>query len=135
MMGRVYLRVWEDERVTEDGTSFVMVLRNDAPRRSPGRTERLRHLDLAAAGAEAYGVLCAPDGPRRTDRPRKIRDFDRGTLLRLGRVVELPAGLYAEILDRVPLETVMRGPSGAAALEADLRALLRQKRLRSGKHW
>ena len=70
-----------------------------------------------------------PDGPRRTDRPRKIRDFDRTTLLRLGSLAELPAGLYAEILERVPLQQVMRAPSGATALQADLRALLREKGL------
>jgi putative restriction endonuclease len=125
---RIYLRVWDDEVVPHGGASFAMVLRN-AGRPSAGRSERRRHLDLLAAGAEAYGVLCTPDGERRPDRPRKIRDFDRETLLRLGRVVELPAGLYAEILERVPLRQVMRAPSGAAGLQADLRALLRGKGL------
>lgn len=125
---RLYLRVWEDEVVEDGGRSSVMVLRNTG-RPSPGRAERQRHLDLVAAGAEAYGVLCKPDGERRTDRPRKIRDFDRDSLLRLGPLVELPNGLYAEILERVPLQQVMRAPSGAAALQADLRALLRAKGL------
>lgn len=125
---RLYLRVWDDEIVEDGGASFAMVLRN-AGRPSPGRAERQRHLALVAAGAEAYGVLCTPDGPRRTDRPRKIRDFDREALLRLGRLVDLPAGVYAEILERVPLQQVMRAPSGAAALQADLRALLRDKGL------
>ncbi len=125
---RLYLRVWEDEVVEDNGNPFVMVLRN-AGRPVAGRSERQRHLSLAAAGAETYGVLCTPDGPRRTDRPRKIRDFDRKALLRLGRIVELPNGLYAEILERVPLQQVMRAPSGAAALQADLRAILREKGL------
>ena len=125
---RLYLRVWEDEVVEDDGTSFVMVLRK-AARPSAGRAERQRHLNLIAAGAEAYGVLCKPDGPRRTDRPRKIRDFDRTALLRLGSLAELPAGSYAEILQRVPLQQVIRAPSGATALPADLRALLREKSL------
>jgi len=126
---RVYLRVWEDERVEDGGTSFVMVLRQVASRPSAGRAERERHLSLVAAGAEAYGVLCKPDGPRRPDRPRKIRDFDRKALLRLGSIVEFPAGLYAEIVERVPLQEVMRAPSGAIALQADLRAILREKDL------
>ena len=125
---RLYLRVWEDEVVEDSGTSLVMVLRK-AARPSAGRAERQRHLNLVASGAEAYGVLCKPDGPRRTDRPRKIRDFDRTSLLRLGGFAELPAGLYAEILERVPLQQVMRAPSGATALQADLRALLREKGL------
>ena len=125
---RLYLRVWEDEVVPNGGRSLVMVLRNTGGP-SHGRSERQRHLDLVAAGAEAYGVLCTADGPRRTDRPRKIRGFDRTALLRLGRLVELPNGLYAEILERVPLQLVMRAPSGAAALQADLRALLRGKGL------
>jgi putative restriction endonuclease len=126
---RIYLRVWEDERVEDGGTSFVMVLRKVASRHSAGRAERQRHLNIVAAGAEAYGILCTPDGPRRTDRPRKIRGFDRTALLRLGRIVELPAGWYAEILERVPLQQVMRAASGATALQADLRALLRKNGL------
>jgi putative restriction endonuclease len=126
---RLYLRVWEDEIVEDGGRPFVMVLRKAAPRRAPGHAERQRHLDLFAAGAEAYGVLCTPDGPRRTDRSRKIRGFDRDVLLRLGRLIELSAGLYAEVLERVPLQQVMRAPSGAAALQADLRAILREKGL------
>jgi len=125
---RLYLRVWDDEIEEDDGVSFAMVLRN-AGRASPGRAERQRHLDLAAGGTEAFGVLCTPDGPRRADRPRKIRDFDRGMLLRFGRVVEFPAGLYAEIRERVPLQHVMRPPSDATALQADLQALLRAKGL------
>ncbi|HEX6041235.1 HNH endonuclease signature motif containing protein [Longimicrobium sp.] len=125
---RLYLRVWEDEIVEDGGASFVMVLRN-AARPSNGRTERQRHLDLFVAGAEAYGVLCTPDGPRRTDRPRKIRGFDSNVLLRFGRLNELPKGLYAEILERVPLQRVMRTPSGATSLQADLRAILRVKGL------
>jgi hypothetical protein len=126
---RLYLRVWNDEVEADGGTSLVLVLRNAAPRPSAGRAERQRHLVLMAAGAEAYGVLCTPDGPRRTDRPRKIRDFDDKALLRLGRLVELPAGLYAEIVERVPLQQVMRAPSDGATLQADLRALLREKGL------
>lgn len=125
---RLYLRVWEDEIVEDGGAFFVMVLRN-AARPSNGRAERQRHLDLFVAGAEAYGVLCTPDGPRRTDRPRKIRDFDSKVLLRLGPLAELPKGLYAEILERVPLQRVMRSASGATALQADLRAILRMKGL------
>lgn len=125
---RLYLRVWEDEVVEDGETSFVMVLRT-AAQPSNGRAERQHHLNLFTAGAEAYGVLCTPDGPRRTDRPRKIRAFDSETLLRLGRVVELPKGLYAEVLERVPLERVMRAPSGATSLQADLRAILRTKGL------
>lgn len=126
---RLYLRVWTDEVVEDNGTSFVMVLRTAAPRSSAGRAERQRHLSLIAAGAEAYGVLCTPDGPRRTDHPRKIRDFDREALLRLGRVVEFPAGRYAEIVEFVPVQQVMRAPSGATALQSDLRALLREQSL------
>jgi hypothetical protein len=124
---RLYLRVWDDEVVPKGGRSLVMVLRNGG-RSSPGRAERKRHLDLIAAGAEAYAVLCTPDGLR-TDRPRKIRGFDRTALLRLGRIIELPAGLYAEVLERVSLQRVMRAPSGATALQSDLRAILRQKGL------
>lgn len=125
---RVYLRIWDDETMEEGGTSFTLVLR-DSGRPSPGRAERQRHLDLVAAGAQAYGVMCTPDGPRRTDRPRKIRRFDRDTLLRLGRLVERPNGVYAEILERVPLQQVMRAPSGATGLQADIRAILREKGL------
>lgn len=126
---RLYLRVWTDEIVKDGATSFVMVLRTSAPRSSPGRAERQRHLSLIAAGVEPYGVLCKPDGPRRTDRPRKILDFDRKALLRLGRLIELPAGLYAEILENVPVQQVMRAPSGATALQSDLRALMRDDSL------
>lgn len=93
---RLYLRVWEDEVVHDGGTSFVMVLRN-VGRPLSGHSERQRHLALVAAGAETYGVLCTPDGPR-TDRPRRIRGFDRKALLRLGRVVEFPAGLRRRAL-------------------------------------
>ena len=125
---RLYLRVWEDEVVEDGGRSFVMVLRN-AGRPSAGRSERQRHLDLATAGAESYGVLCTPDGPRRPDRHRKIRDFDRKTLIRFGRLVELPGGLYAEVIGRIPVEEVMRAPAGATMLRADLRAILREKGL------
>src|SRR5688572_21202073 len=91
---RVYLRVWEDEVRSVDGARYAMVLRA-VVQTSPGRLERERHLALASAGTAAYGVLCTPDGPRRSDGPRRIANFNRERLLRLGRIIDLPEGRYA----------------------------------------
>lgn len=126
--GRLYLRVWEDEVVQGGDLPLAMVLRH-AGQPSRGRTERERHLELVSGGVEAYGVLCTPKGPREPGQPREIRDFDRETLIRFGRIVDLPAGRYAEILRRVPVEDLMRPASGAATLEPDLAAIQRQKGL------
>src|SRR5690606_34629309 len=103
-----------------------MVLWN-GPQKSLGRKERERQLDLIPFGVKVYGVLCTPAEPRNPDRNRRIRSYDRDTLLRLGDLIDLYDGKYAEIVDHVPVAGLMHPPSAAATLSADLIAIQRQK--------
>ena len=100
---RVFLRVWEDEiECVPDGERILVA--KDKPRLlRHGVNERHRHLDHIRKGAMGFGVVCTPVDPETTGR-RKIRSFDKTTLLQLGTLTEENGLTYAHIDARVPVK-------------------------------
>ncbi len=121
----VFLRVWNnDVEATADGER-VQVYSHDWSGRSSGYPERLRHIEALQGGAHGYGVVCTKANPGSDDATR-IKGFDRKMLLRLGEVREDRRRLYAQIVDRVPVEAVARRQTAESTLVPDLAALLKR---------
>ena len=88
--GHVYLRVWADEFRTVQGRRCVRVMYPSSPSRSPGYSERQRHLRLIRKGAKAFGVIQTAVDPAAS--PRRIESFDAAELMVGGELSEKPDG-------------------------------------------
>ena len=64
--------------------------------------ERKRHLEELRNGAKGYGVVCEAKEPRPI-RPRSIAGFNHEFVLKFGELIEDDNGVYARIIDRVPV--------------------------------
>ena len=69
--------------------------------------------------------MCTKANPGSDDTTR-IKGFDRAMLLRLGEVREDRHRLYAQVVDRVPVEAVARRQTAESTLVPDLAALLKK---------
>lgn len=85
-------------------------------RRSAGDPERLNHIDLLCQGFEGFAVIYWTfwAGDR-----WKTKDFDRRFLLRLGKVKNESGTVYAQVLERVPVDTIV-GTSANKMEEAEI---------------
>jgi hypothetical protein len=119
---RIFLRVWQDELTQDQKGEQVVVLKKAASTSSPGYPERLRHLELIRAGAEAYGVLCTASDPK-PDGKRQIKSFDQSVLLKLGALHDRGSMICADIDGRVPTGSLTRSDG----LAADIAAVLGNK--------
>lgn len=121
----VFLRVWADDiEATAEGER-VQVYGLDWGGKSPGYRERARHITALREGAQGYGVVCTK-GEAGDDDATRIRSFDREVLLRLGEVRQDGRRLYANVLDRVPVETSARRQTAESTLVPDLASLLKK---------
>ena len=102
---RVFLRVWEDEIGPVPDGERILVAKDKPRLRRHGVNERHRHLDLIRKGAMGFGVVCTSVDPETTGR-RKIRSFDKTTLLQLGTLTKENGRTYAHIDARVPVEVL-----------------------------
>lgn len=100
---RVFLTVWKDEIRMDNDKQYVLVRRKPALTTSPGYAERDIHLDLIRGGYDGFGVICTAK-ELVIDRPREIKSFNHNVLFRFGRLIELEAGTYAEIVDYVTVD-------------------------------
>lgn len=104
---QVFLRVWDDERETEDGIDRVHILGPGWRRHSAGLPERQRHVELLKGGAEAFGVLCVTRTPGARG-SRRIKQFDHQSVLRFGPLIENRGNVYATIAGVVSVEAISR---------------------------
>ena len=123
---RVFLRVWQDNIETRQDGERVLVALDEPTRNSNGFKERHAHVAQIQNGAEGFGIVCTAADPD-TKEVRKIADFDRTTLLRLGIFTKEHGRTYARIDARVPVEEVTRQPTAQSTLTDDLKAILKQK--------
>ncbi|HUD43162.1 MAG TPA: HNH endonuclease [Dokdonella sp.] len=112
---RVFLRLWRMDIANWDGGQVIRVLGNRNTNR-PGWNERARHLELIRDGYQAYGVVCDKDSPE----AGVIRDFDRDSLLHLGRVVDRDGMVYLEIAGIAPVYTIAVPADSSGTLISDL---------------
>lgn len=123
---RVFLRVWDDEIRHAEGRDRVLVLRDHPTRSSPGYSERRNHIELIRNGAAGFGVLCTAVDPL-TSGARKIKDFDRSSLLRFGEILNENGDTYARIVNRIDVTELARAQTSEATLVDDLRPLLQSR--------
>ena len=112
----VFLRLWRMDIADLEGSQVIRVLGNRNTKR-PGWNERVRHLELIRGGYRAYGVVCDKDSPE----AGVIRDFDRDSLLRLGRVIDRDGMAYLEIAGIAPVDTIALPRDSAGTVASDLR--------------
>jgi putative restriction endonuclease len=120
--GQLFLRVWEDERKTINGTEYIAIFGSDWESKSPGLPERRRHVELLWQGIEGYGVLCTAVDPHSTG-PREILAFDQERLIQFGSLRDDAGTTYAEIVARPLVEDVVSTKAQAIELEEDLEAI------------
>jgi putative restriction endonuclease len=109
---RVFLKVWKDQI----NKNKAKVYWKDSETRSPGKNERLEHLDKVQAGAKCFGVLCEMIEDR--SGTRRIRDFDDEQLLLLGNISDEGHYKYARILRRFPVSEL-----GVSTIIADIKKI------------
>ena len=145
----LFLRVWEADidRSDEESSDRVLILGAQWKTKSFGLPERKRHLEELRNGAEGYGVVCEAKEPRPIQ-PRSIAGFNHGLLLKLGELIEDDNGVYALIIDRVPvveipaigtsyksivhdLQSILAGPADTTTKEALVHARVGQGRFRN----
>ena len=85
---------------------------------SAGDPERLRHIELLRQGFEGFAVIYWMfwGGDR-----WKTKDFDRRFLLRLGKIKNESGNIYAQVLERIPVDAVV-GISANKIEEAEIDA-------------
>lgn len=105
--GSVVLRVWQNETRRIDGKFYVQLTHHEvfAGREDNlGYQERNRHVKQTQAGARCYMVMCEAEEPK-TD-PRKIKRFEKNSVLVAGELIEHEGDLWAPIADRKPASQV-----------------------------
>lgn len=113
---RVFLRLWRMDIANWEGSQVIRVLGSRNTNR-PGWNERARHLELIRGGYRAYGVVCDKDSPE----AGVIRDFDRDSLLQLGRVIDKDGMVYLEIAGIAPVDTFAVTGNSPGTVASDLR--------------
>lgn len=125
MTNEVFLRVWADEiESTPDGERSLL-LNADWSGKSAGFPERARHVEAIRAGAVGYGVVCTVNNPNSAQ--RKIKSFDKESLLRFGGVIDEGAATYGVVAERVPVAELRKPPTAESALIPDLKQILRMR--------
>jgi putative restriction endonuclease len=124
----VYLRIWDDQIGTVKGKNCVHVYWKKRKSSSPGLWERVRHIDMIRAGAQAVGVVCTAEDPS-PDGPRAIKQYQHEPLVRLGELFGDDAHVYAVIEGELSLEQLARHQTGESTLATDLRSISRNKKI------
>lgn len=98
----VFLRVWQDQKIRIDDTTYMMVTHHAAyadNESSPGYKERLGHIELARQGAKVYMIICIvkdPDGV-----PRSVKSFIEDDVFLGGEVIEHEGDSWIEQAGRL----------------------------------
>jgi hypothetical protein len=108
--GAVFMRVWQDEKLVEDGRLYFLVL-GDSDRFSSsprlGYRERLRHIEAVRAGAPCFLVmLIAADA---SASKRRVADFDCESVFVGGALVQKDGRLWIEVKGRHRIADVAVG--------------------------
>lgn len=103
--GTVFLRVWEDQIRTHDGSQYVRVTYQNShnPERL-GHQERLKHVDLVRRGASCYMIMCVARDVNASH--RKISSFNRDEVFVGGNIVELDGDCWIQITGQVSVQSV-----------------------------
>ena len=122
---QLVLRVWEDDidRSDEESSDRVLILGAHWKGKSPGLPERKRHMEKLRNDAEGYGVVCEAKNPRPL-LPRSIAGFNQGLLLKFGELIEDENGVYARIIDRVPVAEIAAIRTAYKSLVPDMKSIL-----------
>jgi len=99
---KLFLRVWDDELETIDDAECIKFLDPGYAGRSSGYAERRRQIKALRTSIERYGVLCTAQST--DEKVRKIASFERGYLLKLGRLVMHRGCIFLEVLDRIEVD-------------------------------
>ena len=111
--GVVFLRVWQDQIRKHEGTLHASVagrLDDEDEGGSLGYQERLKHVELVRKGAACFLILCQADDVAVT--PRKVKDFDRESVFRGGRLVKIEGDWWIELGQRVPVREAAVAQTG-----------------------
>jgi len=123
LTGQYFLCVWDDQIRNISGVDCALLLSPKWSQTSNGIRERKRHVEALRDGAEGYGVLCISSTTAIHD--RKIKSFDKETLLKFGMIVDRDDDVYVQISDRISINDLDCGNTGQASVIPDLKRILR----------
>ena len=103
--GTIFLRVWQDLKLIEDGQSLMLLDgRNADIQDALGYKERQRHIESIRNGARCFLVMCTVDDPKAS--PRKIREFNDQEVFAGGEIVERNGKVYIRRGERLLCDAV-----------------------------
>jgi len=107
--GAVFLRVWQNEKLVENGRLHFLILSDiDAARASArlGYTERLKHIEAVRSGAPCFLVVIIAKDIAAS--PRKIADFHDEYVFVGEELVERNGSLWVKVAGRKPVSEVTK---------------------------
>lgn len=108
--GTIILRVWQDRTQKRDGVRHVQLTHlekygDGRGRDKLGYSERLSHVAIIKTGAKTLLVMCSAEEPKAST--RRIKSFNKSEVFIGGRAIEIDGDTWIEIIERVPVASVI----------------------------
>lgn len=106
--GAIFLRAWQDETLTINGTHHVCILNMSLPESilsSNGIKERQQHIEMIRAGAQAYIVMMRAVNTQAI--PREIAGFNEKDIFVGGKLLEQDGKIWLSYTKRLPARDMM----------------------------
>lgn len=96
--GAVFLRVWRDQKLIEQDTTYVKIIdaawRPGVQENHAGYRERQSHVATIRQGAPCYLIMCRAKDPKAA--PRRIESFYSAHVFRGGSLIERDGVTYIQ---------------------------------------
>lgn len=105
--GAVFLRVWQDETINQNGVRCSRITNHARFKEDPkaiGYRERLEHIQLVQNGSKCYLVVCIVKDV--TEQPRKIHDFVGDSVFEAGKIIEVDGDSWIECGSRLSVRDI-----------------------------
>ncbi len=113
--GTVFLRVWQDEVETTNGSRYVRITNSQKAKKYKqqnqrwklGYQERLEQVERVRNGAKCYLIMCI--AVNKDAMTRQVKEFDNERVFPAGKLIERNGDWWAELLPPVPVRDVTTG--------------------------
>jgi hypothetical protein len=111
--GAIFLRVWEDRKLTANGREYMLIDRHSDDTnttRNLGYQERRTHIQAVRAGRPCYLVMCIARDVNA--RARSVERFLDQDVCVGGPLLEKDGDVWIEVVGRKRVSTVLEGKAG-----------------------
>ena len=101
---RLFLKVWTDEVIHENGRYFHILLKGEhrQPTTQLGAKERLAQIDMIKQGVQPYLVMCSCESNK--SNTRKIKKVNQNNVFQAGEIIEKDGHLWIESLQPIAVD-------------------------------